>query len=51
VSMERCCSSALASLASYDGSSKSRILGAEHKGVCILVRASSSNKNSRGDRQ
>jgi hypothetical protein len=50
MSMEWCCSSALASLASYDSSSRRRISGAWHKGVCILVRASSSNKNSRGDR-
>jgi hypothetical protein len=49
VLIEQCCSSTLAGLALYNSSSRKRISGAGHKGVCILVRASSSNKNSRGN--
>jgi hypothetical protein len=51
VSIEQCYNSALAGLALYDSSSKSRISETEYKGVYILVRALSSNKNSKDDHQ
>jgi hypothetical protein len=51
VSIEQCCNSALAGLALYNSSSKSWISRTGYKGVYILVRASSLNKNSKNDCQ